>query len=92
MTRLNRILPVAVGVLAAYELLLGLWMLFAPRSFFDQIAWFTNGNREALTLSYRTAGTFDWTEHILREVERNSTKEARISDHFPLWAEFGLGD
>ena len=40
MTRLNRILPVAVGVLAAYELLLGLWMLFAPRSFFDQIAGF----------------------------------------------------
>jgi len=59
-------------------------------SFFDQIAWFTNGNREALTLTYRTAGTFDWTEHILQEVQRNSTKEARISDHFPLWAEFGL--
>ena len=61
-------------------------------SFYDQIAWFTKGAREALTLKYRTAGTFDWTEHILQEVTRNSTKEARISDHFPLWAEFGLGD
>ena len=40
MTRLQRILPVAVGVLAAYELLLGLWMLVAPHSFFDQIAGF----------------------------------------------------
>jgi hypothetical protein len=40
MTRLHRILPVAVGVLAGYELLLGLWMLVAPRSFFDQIAAF----------------------------------------------------
>ena len=61
-------------------------------SFYDQIAWFTKGRREALTLKYRTAGTFDWTQHILEDVERNSTKEARISDHFPLWAEFGLND
>jgi endonuclease/exonuclease/phosphatase family metal-dependent hydrolase len=61
-------------------------------SFFDQIAWFTKGSREALTLKYRTAGTFDWTAHILQEVARNTTKEARISDHFPLWAEFGLAD
>jgi Endonuclease/Exonuclease/phosphatase family len=61
-------------------------------SFFDQIAWFTKGSREALTLKYRTAGTFDWTAHILQEVARNSTKEARISDHFPMWAEFGLLD
>jgi Endonuclease/Exonuclease/phosphatase family len=61
-------------------------------SFYDQIAWFTKGRREALTLKYRTAGTFDWTAHILQEVTRNSTKEARISDHFPLWAEFGIND
>lgn len=59
-------------------------------SFYDQIAWFTQGNREALTLHYRTAGTFDWTAHILQDVTRASTKEARISDHFPLWAEFEL--
>jgi Endonuclease/Exonuclease/phosphatase family len=74
-------------------------LLDAPRTvgerrglntFYDQIAWFTKGDREALTLKYRTAGTFDWTAHILQEVPRNSTKEARISDHFPLWAEFGL--
>ena len=38
MTRLNRILPIAVGVLAAYELLLGLWMLVSPHTFYDQIA------------------------------------------------------
>lgn len=40
MTRLNRILPIAVGVLAAYELLLGLWMLVSPHTFYDQIAGF----------------------------------------------------
>jgi hypothetical protein len=33
-------LRIAVAVLAAYELVLGLWMLVAPRSFFDQIAAF----------------------------------------------------
>jgi hypothetical protein len=40
MTRLNRLLPVAVGVLGAYELVLGLWMLVSPRTFYDQIAGF----------------------------------------------------
>ena len=40
MTRLNRILPVAVGVLAAYEFLLGLWMLVSPHTFSNQIAGF----------------------------------------------------
>jgi hypothetical protein len=40
MTRLTSILPVAIGVLAAYSLVLGLWMLIAPHSFFDQIAGF----------------------------------------------------
>jgi hypothetical protein len=62
----------------------------SKHSFYDQIAWFTKGNREALTLEYRTSGTFDWTKHILRRVKPATTKEARLSDHFPLWAEFGL--
>lgn len=59
------------------------------RHFYDQIAWFTKGNREALRLGYRTAGSFPWTDHLLHDVRR-STKTARISDHFPLWAEFAL--
>jgi hypothetical protein len=40
MNRLARILPTAVGVLAAYELVLGLWMAIAPRFFYDQVAAF----------------------------------------------------
>jgi hypothetical protein len=40
MTRLSRILPTAIGVLAIYELALGLWMVVSPRSFFDQVASF----------------------------------------------------
>lgn len=60
-------------------------------SFYDQIAWFTKGRRSALTLRYRDAGGFIWTDHLLRDVGR-SEKEARISDHYPLWAEFWLRD
>ena len=58
-------------------------------SFFDQIAWFDDGQFSALTLDYRTAGTFIWDRHLLEDVPVRR-KEARISDHYPLWAEFGL--
>ena len=61
----------------------------SKHSFYDQIAWFTKGNRSALTLTYRTAGGFLWTDHLLTNVKQ-SEKEARISDHYPLWAEFVL--
>ncbi|MGE5691720.1 MAG: endonuclease/exonuclease/phosphatase family protein [Pseudomonadota bacterium] len=73
-------------------------LLFVPRtvgdteslhSFFDQIAWFTKGPRAALTLRYLDAGTFLWTDVLLTDVP-DTTKQARISDHYPLWAEFAL--
>jgi endonuclease/exonuclease/phosphatase family metal-dependent hydrolase len=57
-------------------------------SFFDQIAWFTEGDREALTLRYAgKAGEFKWTDYLLQELA-NTPKSWRISDHYPLWAEF----
>jgi Endonuclease/Exonuclease/phosphatase family len=58
-------------------------------SFYDQIAWFNKGTGAALTLKYETAGNFEWDEHLLQDVKQ-SEKEARISDHYPLWAEFRL--
>jgi endonuclease/exonuclease/phosphatase family metal-dependent hydrolase len=58
-------------------------------TFYDQIAWFTTGGRSALTLRYRDAGGFTWTDHLLAGI-RQTEKEARISDHYPLWAEFWL--
>jgi hypothetical protein len=58
-------------------------------SFFDQIAWFNDGQRSALTLTYKTAGTFIWDNHLLQGVPV-PRKEARISDHYPLWAEFDI--
>lgn len=58
--------------------------------FYDQIAWFTEGGREQLTLNYEGdghAGRFDWRPHILTEMD---TQEMtwHMSDHFPLWVEF----
>jgi endonuclease/exonuclease/phosphatase family metal-dependent hydrolase len=60
-------------------------------SFYDQIAWFNKGKGAALTLKYKTAGNFVWDQHLLHDVKQ-SEKEARISDHYPLWAEFLLDD
>ena len=57
---------------------------------YDQIAWFTRGNREQLTLTYKTAGYVRWTDFILRDARDDDARKAHISDHYPLWAEFGL--
>jgi hypothetical protein len=58
-------------------------------SHYDQIALFSKGRRAALTLKYVTAGNFVWDGHLLKGMAVPE-KEARISDHYPLWAEFEL--
>ena len=57
--------------------------------FYDQIAWFTGeGEAPALSLSYRnSAGHFDFTKHVMPGMAKVPLSW-RISDHFPLWAEF----
>jgi hypothetical protein len=60
-------------------------------SFYDLIAWFTKGNRSALTLRYHDAGGFIWSDHLLQDVP-NSERTWRISDHYPIWTEFLLRD
>jgi endonuclease/exonuclease/phosphatase family metal-dependent hydrolase len=58
--------------------------------FYDQIAWFDEGGREKLTLEYtNNAGNFRWDRFLFTDMER-TPKSFRISDHFPLWCEFGL--
>ncbi|WP_435158768.1 endonuclease/exonuclease/phosphatase family protein [Haladaptatus sp. DFWS20] len=60
--------------------------------FYDQIAWFTEENgQDAISLEYRDGGYFDFTSHALQK--RNLSKSSlswHISDHYPLWVEFGL--
>ncbi|GAB4442636.1 MAG: hypothetical protein Kow00120_11600 [Anaerolineae bacterium] len=66
----------------------------ALAKFYDQIAWFTTGNRApALSLKYLQGGNFDFTKTALRA--RNLTRTQlswRISDHYPLWVAFSTRD
>jgi endonuclease/exonuclease/phosphatase family metal-dependent hydrolase len=59
-----------------------------PKKFYDQIAWFTKGNREQLTLRYMTADGVRWTDFILKDARDDDDRKAHMSDHYPLWAEF----
>ena len=58
--------------------------------FYDQIAWFTDTDSiPTLSLTYLRGGHLDFLGTVL--MSRNLTKQQlswRISDHFPLWAEF----
>jgi hypothetical protein len=63
--------------------------------FYDQIAWFTeekDGSNPLLSLRYTgRAGLFDWSQTAL--VDSGLTpqqKSFRMSDHYPLWVEFGV--
>ena len=60
--------------------------------FYDQIAWFTlESGSIALGMDYQTGGYFDFLPFVYTDV--NLTKNSisyRISDHYPLWAEFRI--
>jgi hypothetical protein len=62
--------------------------------FYDQIAWFIGDNGlPALSMTYRRGGSFDFAPLTLSA--RNLSKSQlswRISDHYPLWAEFWMRD
>jgi endonuclease/exonuclease/phosphatase family metal-dependent hydrolase len=54
---------------------------------YDQIAWFMG---EDMRLSYaRRAGVIDFTGAAFKELSASETSY-RLSDHFPLWVEFGI--
>ena len=63
--------------------------------YFDQIAWFAGDRRADLTMPFVGAGRFDFTDVALpwlggADANRanKTAKSFRISDHYPLWAEF----
>jgi endonuclease/exonuclease/phosphatase family metal-dependent hydrolase len=60
--------------------------------FYDQIAWFSSQkNIPELTLKYVHGGIFDFVPYAMSSL--NLTKNQlsyRISDHYPLWAEFDV--
>lgn len=60
--------------------------------FYDQIAWFqTQGGVDKLTMPFLNAGYVDFMPFVYRDqaLSRNAISY-RVSDHYPLWAEFGV--
>jgi endonuclease/exonuclease/phosphatase family metal-dependent hydrolase len=63
--------------------------------FYDQIAWFAEdaaAENPLLSLEFTgEAAMFDWSETVLAKSKlTRSQKSYRMSDHYPLWAEFSL--
>ncbi len=55
---------------------------------YDQIAWFEAGDAR-LQMRLSAAGFFDFLPHVYRGLDLSRQSVSfRISDHFPLWAEF----
>jgi endonuclease/exonuclease/phosphatase family metal-dependent hydrolase len=58
--------------------------------FYDQIGWFTEGRGRLLDLELRSAGGFDFVPLLYRDLGLGRMEmQYRISDHYPLWVEFG---
>jgi exonuclease III len=53
--------------------------------YYDQIAWFMGD----LTLEYRTGGVIDFAGAVMPKLTLRQMAY-RVSDHFPLWAEFQI--
>ena len=60
--------------------------------YYDQIAWFeTTRGASRLSLEYRSGGYADFLPHFYRDTSLTKNEISyRISDHYPLWVEFGL--
>lgn len=65
--------------------------IFGEGGFYDQIAWFTGENgAPRLNLEYTgVAGGFDFVPHVYPELKPQELSW-RLSDHMPLWCEFGV--
>ncbi|MFX0056368.1 MAG: endonuclease/exonuclease/phosphatase family protein [Promethearchaeota archaeon] len=60
------------------------------RTFYDQIAWFKGDDEKpALSLRFLKGGNFDFRGLIFADLPNDQLK-LKISDHFPLWAEFEI--
>ncbi len=60
--------------------------------FYDQIAWFTQKKEiPELTLKYVSGGIFDFVPYAMSSLKLTRNQLSyRISDHYPLWAEFDV--
>ena len=60
------------------------------QKYYDQIAWFSDeDDKPNFSLTYKGSGRIDFRGMIMRD-QSNKSLKYRISDHFPLWVEFGI--
>lgn len=60
--------------------------------FYDQIAWFDSGGAQLLEMALGAAGSVDFVPHLYRDLGLTRAQmQYRVSDHYPLWVEFGQG-
>lgn len=60
--------------------------------YYDQVAWFeTTRGQPQLSLAYRSGGHIDFLPFVYTDAGLSKSEISyRVSDHFPLWVEFGL--
>lgn len=65
--------------------------IFNEQKYYDQIAWFETGGRKALSMDFIQGGNYDFLP-LLWDASRVSKLQFSymLSDHYPLWAEFGI--
>jgi endonuclease/exonuclease/phosphatase family metal-dependent hydrolase len=58
--------------------------------YYDQIAWFESGSgSKQLNMDYSAAGGFDFLPYMYTDLNLSKVSLSfRLSDHYPLWAEF----
>ncbi|MEG6509662.1 endonuclease/exonuclease/phosphatase family protein [Methyloligella sp. 2.7D] len=57
--------------------------------YYDQIAWFEEGNKRLLNLNHTKAGSIDFVPLLYRDIDLPKAQmQHRVSDHYPLWVEF----
>lgn len=60
-------------------------------SFYDQIAWFETGSHKLINMPLRSGGSFDFMPFVYTDTNLSRKSISyRLSDHLPLWVEFGL--
>ncbi len=60
-------------------------------AFYDQIAWFSTGSNALLNMDLRQGGSFDFMPHVYSGLNLSRRSISfRMSDHYPLWVEFGI--
>lgn len=60
-------------------------------NFYDQIAWFNKGKKVLLNMEFINAGGFDFLPFIYTgQTYSKQQLSFKVSDHYPLWAEFGI--